>query len=181
MTTATTPQLAALDERSFRTAFEQHGATVLRYVRARLGEQLAEDVTSETFVAAWRARASFDPQRGLSIEAWLLGVATHVIARHRRSEARWLRMTTDARHVTPDRSSIDAQLDAVDRRVSTTDQRRRLTRAIRRLPHAQRDPLLLHVLGELSYEEIAAALDLPLGTVKSRINRARQRLQQVMT
>jgi RNA polymerase sigma-70 factor (ECF subfamily) len=99
----------------------------------------------------------------------LLGVANHVIADHRRVESRRLRTLERLAQVTPrDIEHEDAGLAP------------ELVRAVRRLPGADRDALLLVVWGELSYDEAATALDVPIGTVRSRIARARKRLIAVL-
>ena len=166
-----------LSESAFHEAIELHGTSVLRYVRSRVGLDAAEDVTAETFAVAWQVRSSFDPAIGLSIGAWLLGVATNVIARHGRAEARWLKSTAYATHVTSDRSAATEATDHLDG-ITGRDASQRVTTILCRMPAQQRDPLLLHILGELSYEEIAAVMNVPIGTIRSRISRARQKLER---
>ena len=162
---------------AFRDVFERHHERVRRYVVSRVGPQASDDVVADTFVAAFRARARFDAADGRDALPWLLGVATNVLARERVAQRRWLAQCAaeQARGAMPAPFEDDA--------VARTDAARRtraLAAAVRRLPAREREPLLLHVLGELSYEEIAASLDVPLGTVASRINRGRTRLAEWM-
>jgi DNA-directed RNA polymerase specialized sigma24 family protein len=96
---------------------------------------------------------------------WLLGVANHVIADHRRIESRRLQTLERLAETTPTRVEHEHAGLAPE-----------LLRALRRVPAADRDALLFVVWGELSYDEAATALDIPIGTVRSRIARARKRL-----
>ncbi|MCB0879042.1 MAG: RNA polymerase sigma factor [Thermoleophilia bacterium] len=162
---------------AFRNVFQRHHDRIRRYVVSRVGPQSADDVVSETFVAAFQARDRFNPDRSTDAAPWLLGIATNVIARHRASERRWLSQcsselqTLDVAESFEDDS--DARTDASRSKVS-------LALAIRRLPSREREPLLLHISGDLSYDQISAALGIPAGTVASRINRGRTRLAKWM-
>jgi RNA polymerase sigma-70 factor (ECF subfamily) len=162
---------------AFRALFERHHDRVRRYVVSRVGPQAADDVVADAFVAAFRARHRFEAVEGASALPWLLGIATNVLARHRAAERRWLARGV-AEALSADRSvsfeeGTVARLDA-----SQTGPA--LARYLRQLPQRERDPLLLHVLGDCSYEEIAIALDVPIGTVRSRISRGRARLAEWM-
>lgn len=151
----------------FGVLFDRHALTVFRYVRSRLGPD-ADDAVGDTFAEAFRSRQRFDAERGRSALPWLLGIATRIIARRREAEVRWLRpapidATTD--HESSD--AIDTRLD--DARLSPW-----LCAALAGLRRRDRDALVLHVVGDLSIEEVARALDVPPGTVKSRLHRARR-------
>jgi RNA polymerase sigma-70 factor (ECF subfamily) len=123
-----------------------------------------EDLAAEVFVRAFRARERYRAERDSALP-WLLGVANHVIADHRRAERRRLAALERLAHSAPRPSEQeDAGLGS------------ELVRELRRLPSADRDALLLVVWGELSYAEASSALGVPLGTVSSRIARARRRL-----
>jgi RNA polymerase sigma-70 factor (ECF subfamily) len=169
----TRPEIASED--GFARAYDQHSVAVYRYVASRVGTDAAEDVTAETFAVAWRGRHNYSPLAGTA-QAWLLGVATKVIARHREAEQRWLRHSKDAarRLLEPppndDLASVDQRLDAEIRRAV-------VYAALARLPARDREAFLIHVIVGASYDEIADALDIPVGTVRSRINRARNRMQ----
>src|ERR1700761_1103253 len=79
------------DPDCFATIFDRHAPEILRYAHARLGPDLAEDVTAETFLAAFRRRDHYDTGRA-DARPWLYGIAIRLIGKHRRSEARYRRM-----------------------------------------------------------------------------------------
>lgn len=149
---------------AFGRLYERHSPMVARYIARRVGAVMAEDLTAEVFVAAFRARAACRCERGSALP-WLLGVANHVVADHHRAEQRRLRALERLARQTPG--------PALDDDAAVPPE---LIQALRRLPAKDRDALLLVVWGELSYEETATALDVPVGTVRSRISRARRRL-----
>jgi RNA polymerase sigma-70 factor (ECF subfamily) len=148
----------------FGELYERHGVAVRRYVVSRVGVHNGEDLAAEVFIRAFRSREKCRAEQGGALP-WLLGVANHVVGDHRRIEKRRL-----------------AALERLfsDHRELTTDPGAGLTseviRALRRLSATDRDTLLLLVWGELSRDEVAAALGVRVGTVDSRISRARQRL-----
>jgi RNA polymerase sigma factor (sigma-70 family) len=152
----------------FAELYDRHGGRVLRYVARRVGVVDAEDIAAEVFVRAYGRRASCRGEHGSALP-WLLGVANHVIADHRRLEGRRLILLERLAQTTS--TSIEHE------QASLAPE---LVRALRRVPAADRDALLLVVWGELSYEEAATALDVPIGTVRSRIARARKRLIAVL-
>ena len=142
-----------------------------RYIRRRVGRDAADDVSAATFAAAYADWGRFDPAR--PIRPWLYGIATNLLRRHHRDEERKLRAyaRTGVDPVSsPDESEVVRRLDA-------NAQQRALAVALADLRPDEREVLLLHAWAELSDEEIAAALSLPLGTVKSRLHRTRQRLR----
>lgn len=149
---------------AFAELYDRHGGRVLRYVARRVGVVEAEDIAAEVFVRAYGRRASCHGEHGSALP-WLLGVANHVIADHRRLEGRRLEMLERLTETTS--TSIEHE------QASLAPE---LVRELRRVPAADRDALLLVVWGELSYEEAATALGVPIGTVRSRIARARKRL-----
>lgn len=162
----------AVDEpEAFGEVFERHGASVWRYVRSRLGEASAEEVVAETFLVAYRRRERFDPSYG-SARPWLLGIATNLIRRRRRDEQTHL--SALQRFPAPDPEDVTADLDRLDA------QRLRpvLVEALLTLSVEDRDTFLLVAVGELTYTEAATALGIPVGTVRSRIHRARAILRE---
>ncbi|MCP2329041.1 RNA polymerase sigma-70 factor (ECF subfamily) [Hamadaea flava] len=152
----------------FAPLFDRHAAAVHRYLSRRIGEP-ADDLLAETFLVAFRRRTSFEPIR-LDARAWLFGIATNVLRRHvRQEERRYRAMARSAglvAHVHVDEPTDD-RLDAQALRAA-------LAAALAALKPPDRDALLLLAWAELTYAEIAAALGIPLGTVRSRINRARR-------
>jgi RNA polymerase sigma-70 factor (ECF subfamily) len=162
------------DPGAFATLFDRHAAPLLRYLVRRVGADAADGLLGEAFRIAFERRASFDSGRA-SARPWLYGIATHVLARHRRAEARRLRATA---RLAAERVPTD---DASERVIAELDARELWTRvadAIAALPGGERDALLLYAWEDLSYEEIATALEVPVGTVRSRLNRARRRLRE---
>jgi RNA polymerase sigma factor (sigma-70 family) len=168
-------QLSRHEPEQFAILFRRHAPHIQRYVVRRLGPDDADDVVAETFLLAFRQRDGYDRARG-DARPWLYGIATNLIGRHRRAEIRQYRAfaRTGADPVT------EPFTDQVDARVSADAAGRRLPAALARLPAAHRDALLLVAWGDLSYEEAAAALGVPVGTVRSRLSRARRRLRRTL-
>lgn len=161
------------DAESFAGIFERHVRPVGAYIRRRLGGESVEDVLSETFLVAFRRRESFD----LSVDSalpWLLGIATRLIRSQRAAEARHWRSfeaSAGAAAVEPEPALAEAE-----RRMDATAALRELAPRIAALAQRDRDTLLLHAWAGLTYEQTAAALGVPIGTVRSRLNRVRRRL-----
>jgi RNA polymerase sigma factor (sigma-70 family) len=159
----------------FGQIYDRHFTGIYAYVVSRLGHDEAADITAETFIDAFRRRASFDPTRG-AVRPWLFGIATRLVAQHRRAEARRYRALARA-PVEPDPGGHD---DRVAARVSAQARREPLVRALAGLGDGDRGVLLLVALGGLSYQEVAEALSVPPGTVASRLNRARRAVRGVL-
>jgi RNA polymerase sigma factor (sigma-70 family) len=159
----------------FAALFDRHAPTVHRYVARRLGDSLADDVVAETFLAAFRRRGRYDIGR-TDARPWLLGIAANLIGRHRRAEVRFYRALA--------RTGVDplaeSDTDRVDARVSAASVHRRLAGVLADLSAGDRDVLLLIAWEELSYEEVAAALRIPVGTVRSRLHRARRKVREAL-
>jgi RNA polymerase sigma-70 factor (ECF subfamily) len=161
----------------FGEIFDRHATVVFRYLVRRVGVDDAELLLGDVFRVAFEKRATYDEARP-SARPWLYGIATNLLAHHRRSEARRIAATARllAGQVPPDDSTdqVVARLDALDLWPDVAE-------AVALLPEGERDTLLLYVWEELSYDEIASALDIPVGTVRSRLNRARLRLRELRT
>jgi len=160
---------SATDPAVFGAVYERHGVAVRRYVIGRVGLSSGEDLAAEVFIRAFRARHQCRAENG-SARAWLLGVANHVIGDHRRVERRRL--------ATLERLLVERSEPSSQPEMGLTAE---IIHALRRLPASHRDTLLLMVWGELSRDEVAAALGVPIGTVNSRIARARRRLASDLT
>ena len=154
------------DPVAFGEIFHRYAAVIHRYAARRAGDAVADDVTSETFLIAFQHRARFDPARE-DARPWLFGIATNLIHRHRIATARVLRAME---HAVCEPVITHDPDDALDAQLAVA----RLAKRIRRLNAGDRDCLLLFAWAELSYDEIAEALHIPVGTVKSRLNRARR-------
>ncbi|GAA4587475.1 RNA polymerase sigma factor [Planotetraspora phitsanulokensis] len=161
------------DSERFAAIFDRHAEPIHHYVARRVGTDAADDIVAETFLTAFRRRSSYDPARP-DARPWLYGIATTLVARHRRSEVRYLRALS--------RTGVDplpeSPADGVVERITAQDHMRRLAGALATLGRGDRDTLLLVVWGELTYEEAARALGIPVGTVRSRLNRARRKLRE---
>ena len=157
---------------AFAELFDRHARAVNAFAAYRIGSDDAEDVLSETFLVAFRRRTDFD----LSTESaapWLLGIASRLIRRHRAVEARQWR--SFAAEVGQNVASLGGLDDAM-RRVDAEREVRALRERIAALAPKDRETLLLYAWQGLSYEDIAEALGVPVGTVRSRLNRVRKRL-----
>lgn len=153
---------------AFSALYREHLPAIVRYLRRRLGESAADDAAAEVFVRAFRQ--DVEDHDGSALP-WLYGIAANVILEQRRAERRRLRAI--------ERLSGEQRRDA-DGGAGRAELDPRLARGLRRLSATDRETLLLVAWGELSYEETAHALGIPVGTVASRIARARRQLDDVL-
>jgi RNA polymerase sigma-70 factor (ECF subfamily) len=163
------------DSRAFEAIFDRHYATIYSYLARRGGVDLAEHLAAETFVVAFAGRRRYDSDRP-DARPWLLGIATNLLRHHRRSEERRLRAY--ARLDQTDSSPSEA--DAADARVDASRAVPALVQGLAALPATDRDALLLLAWADLTYQEIAQALRVPIGTVRSRLHRARRRMRELL-
>jgi RNA polymerase sigma factor (sigma-70 family) len=159
----------------FTAVFDRHYRQIYAYAARRLGPDLAEDVASETFLIAFDRRHGYDGARA-HVRSWLYGIASNLIARHARAEMR--RYKALAKAVGAPEAGDHA--DAVVGRLDAMAVRGRLADALRRLPEPVRTVLLLVAWAGLNQQEVAAALDIPAGTARSRLHRARQEMRQAL-
>jgi RNA polymerase sigma factor (sigma-70 family) len=159
----------------FTAVFDRHYRHIYAYAARRLGADLAEDVASETFLVAFDRRSRYDPARG-DARPWLYGIASNLIARHARAESRRYRAFARAETV----DLVAGHDDAVAGRLDALAVRGRLAAALERLPEPVREVLLLVAWAGLSQQEAAAALDIPAGTARSRLHRARQEMRAAL-
>ena len=157
---------------AFAEVFERHFPLVFRFLSLRAGEQAAADLASETFVIAFRRRADYDLGRP-DARPWLLGIAANLARTQFRSERRRRETLLRLGREHPP----EAQDDALAR-LDADANSERVRAALAELAPDERDLLLLFACVGLSYEEIAEALSLPIGTVRSRIHRLRHRLRE---
>ena len=130
--------------------------------------QAAEDMVHDTFVALMRERISFDPSQG-SVFGYLCGVLRHRVSRHFRQQKRWVALDTE---------DDNSPLHAVDAggpadEIARTELTAAFRRAMLELPLQHREVIALCDLEELPYATVAGILDCPVGTVRSRLHRAR--------
>ena len=164
-------QRSIRDPDAFREIFERHAAAVHAYARKRIGSTAGEEILAQTFLTAFEKRSRFDTSYG-SARPWLLGIATNLIRHHLREEREHL--TALGKVV---REQPEAPVDDVER-LDAQRMRPKLITALLTLSDDDRETLLLLALGQLSYEEVASALRIPIGTVRSRIHRARIHLRE---
>ncbi|GAA4599034.1 RNA polymerase sigma factor [Planotetraspora phitsanulokensis] len=159
----------------FAAVFDRHNDEIYRYAVRRLGPETAEDVVAETFLTAFRKRGTYDPERP-DARPWLYGIATHAIREHRRAEIR--RNRTLARGEA--HSSAESFAERSDSKVTAERLQPRLAAVLARLSAADRDLLLLIAWADLTYEEAAQALGVPVGTVRSRLHRIRKKVRRAL-
>lgn len=162
------------DPQQFTAIFDRHFDAIYRYIRRRIGELDADDLTAETFTVAFSARGRYDARRPNALP-WLYGIATNLVRHHRRSEER--RLQAYARAPV---GVVEADLDAAMDRMEASAAVPALIDALLRLRRDDRDVLLLFAWADLSYQEIAEALGTPIGTVRSRLNRARRIVRELL-
>src|SRR5712691_1300267 len=143
---------------AFGLIYDRHAATLLRFLGRRTGAKVAEGLVGELFRIAFERRKTFDASRASALP-WLYGIGSNLLLKHRRGEARRLRASARmvaGREVADGRASAEA------------------------LPEGERETLLLFAWEDLSYQSVAEALELPIGTVRSRLNRARAHLRELI-
>lgn len=157
----------ALTRSDFVVLIHEHAPALYRIAYRLVGDAHdAEDVVQETLRSAWKSRANFESGRGQ--RAWLAAIL------RRRVIDRWRR--GGRRMVFVGDSPLDVPTAAVDpTNGGFTDE---MQQALSQLPPELRESLLLVVVGELTHQETANTLGVPLGTVLSRVSRARQRLRK---
>jgi RNA polymerase sigma factor (sigma-70 family) len=159
----------------FGEIFERHYDRVYAYLARRVGREIGSDLAAETFTRAFTLRQRFNTGESSSALPWLFGIATNLLRHHRRTEVRKLRAYA--------RTGVDPVLDDVpdaERRVDASAASRELARALASLRRAETDVLLLVAWADLSYAEIAEALGIEVGTVRSRLSRARTHMRELL-
>ncbi len=160
----------SLDEPElFAGLYDRHAPDIHRYAARRLGEGAADDITAETFLIAFRTRDRYDTAHRLA-RPWLYGIAANLIGKHRRTEVRALKALARTGHDPVAASWSDRSDDRIAVQAP-------LAGALAALSPGDRHVLLLVAWADLGYTEVAEALRIPLGTVRSRLNRARRRVR----
>jgi RNA polymerase sigma-70 factor (ECF subfamily) len=156
------------DPSRFALLFDRHAPDIFRYIARRVGRDIVDDLVAETFVSAFVSRRSYNLAYP-DARPWLYGIATHVVGSHRRNELRHFRISLAVRpepQLTGHAEQI--ALDVTARTMSAS-----LATALTALADGDRDVLLLIAWEELTYDQVARALGIPVGTVRSRLHRAR--------
>lgn len=160
-----------LEPTAFALIFDRHFGAVHRYLHRRAGRDLADELAAETFALAFERRSTC--RAGDNVLPWLYGIATNLLHRHRRVERRQLKAYA--------RSGVNHWVSYEDdaaARLGDSSHGARLARALAAMQPRERDALLLYALADLSYDEIACALDVPVGTVGTWLHRARHTAQR---
>lgn len=161
-------ELSLRQPERFAAIFDRYAGQIHRYVARRIGSAAADDIVADVFLTAFRRRSHYDTGQ-VTARPWLYGIATNLISRHRRSEVRMYRALA--------RTGVDPvaepDSDRIASAVSAAAAGRQLAAALAKLSESDRHTLLLLAWADLRYEEIAVALGIPVGTVRSRLHRAR--------
>ncbi|WP_370945099.1 RNA polymerase sigma factor [Amycolatopsis sp. cg5] len=159
---------------AFGLLFDSHAGQLHRYLSRRVGPETAHDLVAETFLVALRRRTSYQPELGTA-RSWLYGIATNLLRQHLRTELRGLAAT--ARLANASETVIAGHDGRVSEQVDAQVKASQLAGALGDLNPADRDVLLLVSWAGLEPSEVAEALGLPPGTVRSRLHRIRRRLR----
>jgi RNA polymerase sigma-70 factor (ECF subfamily) len=166
---------AAGEPQAFGRLYERHARAIYNYLFRRCADwSLAEDLTSIVFLEAYRRRGDVEIEEG-KVLPWLYGVATNVVRNQRRS----LRRYAAALRRIPPPEPVDGIAGEVAERLDAQTRMRTILAVLDELPESDKDVLALCVWSELSYEDAAEALGVPVGTVRSRLARARARLAEL--
>lgn len=163
---------SARDPEAFEMLVGRMSGALHAYL-ARRAPAVADDLLADLWLQAFSSRKSFDPDRGTA-RTWLFGVARNILAAH------WRRVDREQRLPSVEERNSDPW-HAVDQRLDAAAVGPLLRQTMADLPHVERELLLLVAWEQLSPTEAAAVVGIPPGTARSRLHRARSRLQAVMT
>jgi RNA polymerase sigma factor (sigma-70 family) len=164
------------DPESFEVVFDRHFVSIHRYLRRRVGSELAQELAAETFLQAFRGRRRFSA-RADSALPWLYGIAANLIRMNQRAEERRLRAYARAAGERDEQPPAGGE---VEDRLDATARGPALVAALAALSPVSREVLLLHAWCELSHEEIAEALRLSPAAVRTRLHRARAQVGEML-
>ena len=169
-------RLRAGDPNAYGELFDAYSRAVYNHAFRLTGDwSAAEDVMALTFLEAWRLRERIDAEGG-SLRPWLLGVATNTARNLNRSARRRRQLLASL----PRPEAVQADFaDDADARMDDARRLAAVHTALRGLRRTEREVLALCVWSELGYAEAAEALGLPVGTVRSRLSRARAKLRRL--
>jgi RNA polymerase sigma-70 factor (ECF subfamily) len=160
----------------FEAVFDQYHRAIHEYLARAVGRDHADEHAGDVFVAAFAGRARYDPALG-SVRAWLFGIATNIRRTRARSQARGRRAWG---RVGPERDAQEGGFEVVEEGLDYGRRLAWVTEYLREMSDADRDVLVLYAWGELTYPEIARILGVEVGTVRSRLARARARLRELL-
>ncbi|TDV46153.1 RNA polymerase sigma factor [Actinophytocola oryzae] len=159
----------------FAVIFDRHAPHIMRYLVHRLGRQVADDLVAETFLVAFGTRSRYDLDRP-DARPWLYGIATNLVRRRQRDDGREYRLRAA---IVPE-PNVDGHADRVVEQVTAAAMNQLLGAVLAELSSGDRDVLLLVAWEHLTYDEVAQALDIPVGTVRSRLSRARRQVRAAL-
>ena len=160
----------------FALLYDRYAPDIHRYAARRLGDSAADDIAADTFLVAFRIRSRYDLTRP-NARPWLYGIAGNLIGKQRRAEVRALRALARTGHDPVAASWGESWVEDTDSRIAAQGP---LAGALAALSTGDRHVLLLVAWAELTYQEVAEALDIPVGTVRSRLNRARRKVRTAL-
>lgn len=164
------------DRAAFAEIFDLHARAVYAHAIRTTGDwALAEDVMSLTFLEAWRLRHKLR-EEVRSVRAWLLGIATNVM----RNSARTARRHRAAMSRLPPPEALPDFSEEVVGQLADTERLAAAAKALKRLKRSEREVFALVVWSDLGYAAAAEALGIPVGTVRSRLSRAREKLRRLV-
>ena len=167
-------RMAAGDREALAIIFRRHHGTVYRFSRQMLGsKEAAEDVTQDVFVALTRSAGRFNPAVA-SLSTYLYGIARNLVLQHYKRSRSRVEVNIDVIHSEGDAALTTAEDPAES--LSRIQMAQQLRLAILRLPVHYREVVVLCELNGLSYEDAASVAGCPVGTIRSRLSRARQML-----
>jgi len=159
----------------FAVLFDRHAPHIHRYLARRAGHEVADDLVAETFLTAFAKRDRYDLSY-TDARPWLYGIATNLVGQHRRDEVRQYRI----RQAATAEPAMAGHAERVASDVTAQAMRPLLSAALAALPDGDRDVLLLIAWEQLTYPEVSRALAIPVGTVRSRLHRARTKVRQAL-
>ena len=168
------------DPAAFAGVFDRHHGELYRYLRRRVDRGLAADLAAETFVIAFARRGAYSADKQ-DARPWLYGIAHNLLRNHLRAERRQL--AAYARHGADPLADADAAtaFSMADRRADSATVSAKLAQILAAMADRDRDVLLLFAWADMSYAEISEALEIPVGTVRSRLHRARRQLRALVS
>jgi RNA polymerase sigma factor (sigma-70 family) len=163
------------DTDRFGHVISRHFSQIYGYLARRVGRDIADDLSAETFIVAFCRRTRYDTSRADALP-FLYGIATNLIRRHRRTEVRKLAAyAKSVTHIDSNGGNLDDLVARLDHAASVA----RVASVFAKLDADQRDALYLVAIVGLSYADAAEALHVPVGTVHSRVARARSQLRDL--
>jgi RNA polymerase sigma factor (sigma-70 family) len=164
------------DAEAFGQLYDRHARSIYNFCFRRTADwAIAEDLVAGVFLETWRRRRSISVTSDGTLLPWLYGVATNLVRNQRRARRRLVAATQRLR---AESREEDLAGDAADR-VEDARRMRAILDLVERLPQREKEVLALCVFAGASYADAATALDVPVGTVRSRLARARERLREL--